>query len=170
MSKEPIVFQIVGYSNTGKTTLLTELIQLFERQGMRVGVMKHDGAHDFELDRPGKDTHRFSQAGASFVAIQSRTKTAIIQQEALGLNVLAQRLADAGAELILAEGFKKAHDPKLVLLREPEHVSLLAELTNVVAVASWFELHHPSVPVFSVGDIEGIYRFIRGFFSKNKSM
>lgn len=168
MTKQPFVFQLAGYSNTGKTTLLTTLIGRFEQAGVRVGVLKHDGAHDFELDQSGKDTHRFSEAGASFVAIQSKTKTAIIEKGSLSPDVLIERLAAAGAELILLEGFKREHYPKLVLLREQAHAELLAELRNVVGVVSWFPFQHAKLPVFAIDDVEHIYALIADRFSEHR--
>ncbi|MCK9905359.1 molybdopterin-guanine dinucleotide biosynthesis protein B, partial [Frankia sp. Cpl3] len=115
MQKAPPVVQLVGYSNSGKTTLLTEIIKRLEANQIRVGVIKHDGAHDFELHQPGKDTWRFREAGASLVAIQSANRTAFLEERAVPLSQLAQRMADAGAEFILVEGFKREHFPKLVL-------------------------------------------------------
>ncbi|MET3290529.1 UNVERIFIED_CONTAM: molybdopterin-guanine dinucleotide biosynthesis protein B [Brevibacillus sp. OAP136] len=164
MTATPFVFQISGYSNTGKTTLMTELIHRFEHAGIRVGVLKHDGAHDFELDQPGKDTHRFSAAGASFVAIQSAAKSALIQRGSLSPDELIQRLADAGAELILVEGYKRERYPKLVLLREQSHTALLTELSNVVGAVSWFAFRHEGLPVFGIDDVDSIYELIHNRF------
>jgi len=60
----PPVLGIAGWSGSGKTTLLERLIPALARRGVRVGVIKQTH-HDFELDRPGKDSHRLRQAGAS---------------------------------------------------------------------------------------------------------
>ena len=52
-----------GYSGSGKTTLIEQLVRSLKARGLRVAVIKHD-VHDFEMDREGKDSWRFSQAGA----------------------------------------------------------------------------------------------------------
>ncbi len=57
------VFGICGYSGSGKTTLIEELVRRLSAQGLRIGVVKHD-AHGLDIDRKGKDTDRFFQAGA----------------------------------------------------------------------------------------------------------
>lgn len=161
LCKKPCVLQIVGYANSGKTTLLTKLIPLLEGAGVRVGVIKHDGGHDFEWDQPGKDTWRYREAGASLVAITSRTKTAIVEQRPQELAVLVHRLAAAGAELVLVEGFKREGYPKLVLLRRPEDASLLQSVSNLVGVVSWGEQKQAELPCFHVDDIDGIAQFVK---------
>jgi molybdopterin-guanine dinucleotide biosynthesis protein B len=157
---KPFVLQFVGYSNSGKTTLLTGLIGRLEQQGIRVGVIKHDGAHDFEWDQAGTDTYRFREAGASLIAIQSHTKTAMIEQTAVPLGELIKRMATAGAEIVLVEGFKWEDYPKMVVLREETDRELLSLVTQPVAIISWREFFHPELPVFSIDDAEGIYQFI----------
>lgn len=160
MAKPPRVLQIVGYSNSGKTTLLTKLIPLLEGAGIRVGVIKHDGGHDFEWDQPGKDTWRYREAGASLVAITSKTKTAIVEQKPQELSVLIQRLADAGAELVLVEGFKREDYPKLVLLRKPEDQELISIVSNLVGLVSWTDHGQPDVPFFDINDVANIAKLV----------
>jgi molybdopterin-guanine dinucleotide biosynthesis protein B len=157
---EPFVLQFVGYSNSGKTTLLTGLIRRLEQRGIRVGVIKHDGAHDFEWDQAGTDTFRFREAGASLVAIQSRTKTAMLEQRAVPLGELIRRMAAAGAEIVLVEGFKREDCPKLIVLREEPDQELLGFVTQPIAIVSWKPFSHPELPVFGVDDTEGIYQFV----------
>ena len=69
------VFAFSGFSGSGKTTLIEKLIPVFKRRGYRVAVIKHD-AHDFEIDKEGKDTYRFREAGADRVYISSSQKSA----------------------------------------------------------------------------------------------
>ena len=66
----PPVVSIVGYSGSGKTTLIEKLISALKQRGLRVGTIKHD-VHGFEMDRPGKDSWRHKQAGASATIITS---------------------------------------------------------------------------------------------------
>jgi len=56
-------FGICGYSGSGKTTLILELITQLSARGLKVGVIKHD-VHGLDIDRKGKDSDRFFQAGA----------------------------------------------------------------------------------------------------------
>ena len=57
------IFAISGVKNSGKTTLICKLLEIFKEKGLKVAVLKHDG-HDFEPDVPGTDTYRQIQAGA----------------------------------------------------------------------------------------------------------
>lgn len=164
--KQPMVMQLVGYSNSGKTTLLTKLISLLEQKGLRVGVIKHDGGHDFEIDQPGKDTWRFREAGASLVAITSRTKTAMIEQRPLPLAVLIERMGHAGADLVLVEGFKQEIYPKLVLIRKTEDQELVKRLTQVEGIVCWQDERYGDFPHFSINDASGIACFL--FNRRNK--
>ncbi|WP_289137683.1 molybdopterin-guanine dinucleotide biosynthesis protein B [uncultured Brevibacillus sp.] len=166
MAVIPCVMQLVGYSNSGKTTLLTKLIPLLERSGIRVGVIKHDGGHDFEWDQPGKDTWRYREAGASLVAITSKTKTAIVEQRPTQLAVLVERLTQAGADLILVEGFKRESYPKLVLLRKPEDRELLQLVTNVCGIVSWGAIEQTGLPHFDINHIEAIVSFLQAKVSE----
>jgi len=57
------VFSIVANSSkVGKTTVLCDIIRELKSRGYRVCTIKHD-VHGFEIDHPGKDTWKHSQAG-----------------------------------------------------------------------------------------------------------
>jgi molybdopterin-guanine dinucleotide biosynthesis protein B len=161
VKQQPYVLQLVGYSNSGKTTLLTKLIPLFEQSGLRVGVVKHDGGHDFEVDQPGKDTWRYREAGATLVAITSATKTAIVEQRPTTLPQLVERLTQAGADLVLVEGFKREAYPKLVLIRKPEDHELLDTLTSIVGVVAWESGTASKWPQFAIDDTQAIHLFVK---------
>ena len=70
---------VIGRKNSGKTTLITELIQALTQLGYRVGTIKHTH-HQHELDAPGKDSHRHREAGAAVVGILSRSMNAVFWQ------------------------------------------------------------------------------------------
>ncbi|MDF2834525.1 MAG: molybdopterin-guanine dinucleotide biosynthesis protein B-like protein, partial [Paenibacillus sp.] len=59
----PAVIQVVGYKNTGKTTIVCQLTSLLKEAGYKVGTIKHD-AHEFRMDHPGTDTWKHQQSGA----------------------------------------------------------------------------------------------------------
>lgn len=159
--KKPYVLQLVGYSDSGKTTLLAKLIARFEQSGIRVGVVKHDGGHDFEWDQPGKDTWKYREAGASLVAISSHTKTVIHEQRPTPLPMLVERLAQAGAELVLVEGFKREGYPKLVVLRKSEDQELLQSVTAIQGIVTWEPLAEVHWPQLSIQDDEAVFDFVK---------
>lgn len=109
---------LAGYSDSGKTTLLEKIIPLLSSHGLRIAVIKH-AHHNFEIDKPGKDSDRHRKAGASEVLISSAHRWALIHE--LGhdteptLEELCARLSPC--DLVLVEGYKHAIIPKLEVHR-----------------------------------------------------
>ena len=125
------VVQIVGYKNSGKTTLITRLVKIFNDMNLRVAVIKHY-LHGFEADREGTDSFRFRAAGAAAAAITSPWRTAVFEEQETPLVQLIEHFAQY--DLILVEGFKRERYPKMVLLRSTEDEPLIEELQQVIAV------------------------------------
>jgi molybdopterin-guanine dinucleotide biosynthesis adapter protein len=151
--KIPPVVQVVGYSNSGKTTLVTKLIRLFTGQGLAVGSIKHD-AHNFEMDKPGKDTWKHKEAGAKIVSITSADKAAVLFQEQRTLDELLPLYS--GLNLVLIEGYKMADYPKIVVLRNQEHEELLEKVTGILAVAAWQTIPNCDYRQFHVDEADAI--------------
>ncbi len=104
------VIAFSGFSGSGKTTLIEKLIPVFKGRGYRVAVIKHD-AHDFEIDKEGKDTFRFSRAGADKVYIASASKSARMNSSSSSLD---EMLADCrDADIVLIEGYRNSDIKKI---------------------------------------------------------
>ena len=58
------VVTIVGYSDSGKTTVASALIRALTGEGYRIAYIKHS-PHGHESDKPGSDTDRQRDAGAA---------------------------------------------------------------------------------------------------------
>ncbi len=130
------VLCLVGWSGSGKTTLLTGLIPELTARGFRVSTIKH-AHHEFELDRPGKDSFRHRKAGAHEVMIANDRQFALFHEHApaLPLQDLLPRLAPV--DLVLVEGFKSDPFPKLEVHRPALGKPLLwPDDPHVVALAS----------------------------------
>ncbi len=115
----------IAKSGTGKTTLLEKVIVELKSQGLRVGVIKHD-AHKFDIDHAGKDSHRFTTAGADTMLISSSTKLAVVKQHEASPPVedlIGTYFPDV--DLVLIEGFKKNGLPKIEVHRSQHNESLL---------------------------------------------
>ena len=78
LDNEKRIISFVGFSGSGKTTFIEQLIKEIKRRGFSVAVIKHD-AHRFQMDKEGKDTYRFYEAGSDCVAISSEEKLAVIK-------------------------------------------------------------------------------------------
>ena len=127
------VIAFSGYSGSGKTTLIEKLIPIFKSRGYSVAVIKHD-AHDFEIDKEGKDTYRFSKAGADRVYIASSAKSARMQS---ATSSLEEMLADCrGADIVLIEGYKNADIKKIGITSSDTGYSLPGPAEDFEAIVS----------------------------------
>ena len=110
-----------GYSNSGKTTLIEQVIPLLRQQGLRVSVVKH-AHHRFDIDHPGKDSHRHREAGAFEVVIASDRRLALVREfEQPAQLTVHQMLAELyeGVDWVLVEGFKESDLLKIEVWRAP---------------------------------------------------
>ena len=108
------VISFVAYSGTGKTTFLEKLIPELKKRGLRVGVLKHD-AHNFEIDREGKDSWRITQAGADVTALISSERAAIMENRPADPEEILKKITNV--DIILTEGYKTGSWPKIMLYR-----------------------------------------------------
>lgn len=132
------VFGIAGFSGSGKTMLIERLLPHLASRGVTTSVIKHTH-HDFEIDRPGKDSWRFREAGAGEVLLASDRRYAVLHEnrsEAVPvLDGLLARLADC--DLVLVEGYKREALPKLEVHRAAMGKPWLFPADpNILAVAS----------------------------------
>lgn len=155
------VFGIAGWSNSGKTTLIERLLPLFAARGLRVSVVKH--AHQkFDIDRPGKDSFRFREAGSHEVLISSPARWALMREhrgaDEPGLEALLAHLSPC--DLVLVEGFKRDPLPKLEVHRAAIGKTLLApDDPHVAAIVSDVPIV-TDLPQFRHDDLERIADFI----------
>lgn len=128
------IFGICGWSGSGKTTLVEQIIPKFTARGLKVAVLKHD-AHRIQVDRPGKDSDRFFQAGAD-VLLQSQSEEflRIHSSQDDGLEAGLVALVDK-YDLILVEGHKTARLRKVWLLGDDE-TAPPDEIENIATVLS----------------------------------
>ena len=115
------VVGFAGYSGSGKTTLVEQLIPVLKKRGLRVSVVKH-AHHSFDIDRPGKDTHRHREAGAFEVAVSSSNRFALMREFEQPSNMTVhQMIAELydGVDWVLVEGFKDSDLLKIEVWRAP---------------------------------------------------
>lgn len=171
------VLGITGFSGSGKTTLLERLMPQLSEAGLSLSSVKHTH-HDFDLDRPGKDSYRHRQAGAREVMIGSGTRWALMHElrgaEEYELAALLARMSPV--DLVLVEGFKRDPHPKIEVWR-PRATStppLFPQDGNIIAVATDqpFDpdgMGRAGLPVLDVGDVEAVAAFVLAWHGDRKA-
>ena len=155
------VFGFTGYSNSGKTTLIEQLIPRFTRQGLRISLIKH-AHHQFDIDKPGKDSYRHRQAGASEVMLVSDQRWVLMHElREEPEPVLEDQLRlFSPCDLVLVEGYKFSGIPKIEVHRPANGKPLLyPQGLNIIAVASDVVFELP-LPWLDLNDPEAVADFI----------
>ena len=166
------IFGVVGWKNSGKTTLMARLVEEFARRGVKVAAVKH-AHHEFDVDQPGRDSYKFREAGAREVAVVSSRRVAIMHElrgeDEPGLMEIVGRLK--GSDLILVEGFKRDGHPKIEVRRTGAVQSdpLAGNVPSVVAIAADHPTEAAGLPVFALDDAAAIADFILQFLKLKAS-
>lgn len=155
MTQIPVV-AFAAYSGTGKTTLIEKLIRELKGRGLRLAVIKHD-AHRFEIDHEGKDSWRFTKAGADITIVNSSEQTAYIEQGELALERLLGMIHNV--DLILVEGYKNKALPQIGLARKATGKGFPSDPDRYIAVIADFEVA-TTRPCFGFEETEAIAGFI----------
>lgn len=156
------VFGITGWKNSGKTTLVTALVSEFVRRGYRVSTVKH-AHHEFDIDTPGKDSHRHRVSGANEVLVASGTRWALMHEmrdePAPSLSELLAHLAPC--DLVLVEGFKRDRHQKLEVVRANAKEPPIANTDpSIIALATDSPNLFPQHKTLPLNDIKTIADFI----------
>ncbi len=157
------LYGVIGWKNAGKTGLVERLVAEITGRGFTVSTIKH-AHHSVDVDQPGTDSYRHRVAGASEVLLASGQRVALMQ-ELRGapepkLDILLARLSPV--DLVLIEGFKREHHPKVEAFRTAPGTPLIAtEDDSIRAVASDTPLKLDR-PVFDLNDTAAIADFILG--------
>ncbi len=173
MSMTKAISFVARLSGTGKTTLVEAIIKILASRGYRVGAIKHD-AHDFEIDKPGKDSYRFTAAGAATTIIASKEKTAVVKQnlEPPALEVLLEQYC-AGLDLVVVEGFKDSSLPKIEVHRQahcpPQTLAEEGTHRNIVAIVSDAPCA-TGLPMLDLNDPQQVVDFILGYLGITRSL
>ena len=155
------VIGIVGWKNSGKTTLASALIRELSSRGLTVNSIKH-AHHMVDVDQPGTDSYKHRDAGAREVILAGGQRFAIMH-ELRGAKepTLDELLARLGpCDWVVVEGFKTHSHPKIeVHRRESSRTPLYLEDPSIIAVAADYAADFTG-PCFDLSDVSGIADFI----------
>lgn len=157
-----------AYSGTGKTTLLEALLPKLTAAGLRIGLLKH-AHHDFDVDKPGKDSYRLRKAGASQMLIASRNRHALMTETPdaeAEFDYLLTRFDAEKLDMILVEGCKNIAFPKIELHRaEVGKPWLYPHDENIIAIAA-DETVETDLPQMHINDLDAIADFVLDYVNK----
>ncbi|MEW5787438.1 MAG: molybdopterin-guanine dinucleotide biosynthesis protein B [Pseudomonadota bacterium] len=150
-----------GFSGAGKTTLIEGLLPRLAAAGLTVSVVKQSH-HDFEVDKPGKDSWRHRRAGAREVLLTSPHRWMLVHElDGAPEPDLAAHLARLSpCDLVLVEGFRHAAHAKIEVWRAANGKAWLHPADpHVLAVAA--DGPPPGrLPHFPLDDLDGLAAFI----------
>ncbi|MGE5173148.1 MAG: molybdopterin-guanine dinucleotide biosynthesis protein B [Betaproteobacteria bacterium] len=155
-----IVSFVAASSNSGKTTLIEKIVPILKARGLRVTVVKHASA-GFDLDKPGKDSWRFQQAGADAVVLVGPGKMALMKKIASdpSADELAQMTGDA--DIVIHEGFKRNAENRIEVFRSGASGNRPLSLDDPAFLALVSDRPYDvKIPCFDLNDAEGVAEFI----------
>lgn len=162
-SNSPPVFGIIGWKDSGKTTLVERLIEELTIRGYCISAIKH-AHHAFDIDEKYRDSYKFRSAGARRTAIVSRNRWAMIHELRAEEEPPLEEIIDhvGSCDLILIEGYKRGHFNKIEV-RNPalDKQQLASDDPHIVAIAFNGAKEETSLPAFHVDDISQIADFIQ---------
>jgi len=155
------VFGLTGPSGSGKTTVIENVIPLFSAMGLSVSVIKHTH-HDFDVDRPGKDSWRQRQAGAKEVLLTSDVRWVLMHElRSEAEPELPEQLARLSpCDLVLVEGFKRQPIPKLEVYRLGNNTAPGYPADPRIVALATDGNPETTLPRFTLEDYPGIANFI----------
>ncbi|MFY2161674.1 bifunctional molybdopterin-guanine dinucleotide biosynthesis adaptor protein MobB/molybdopterin molybdotransferase MoeA [Vibrio alginolyticus] len=166
------ILGFAAYSGTGKTTLLEALLPKLTEAGLRIGMLKH-AHHNFDVDKPGKDSYRLRKAGASQMLIASRNRFALMTEtpEAEAeFEYLLTRFDEDMLDVVLVEGCKNIAFPKIELHREEVGKPwLYPNDENIIAIASNTAGLDSELPQMNINELDAIAQFVLQYVQDAKA-
>lgn len=168
MSAVPVI-TVTGWSNSGKTTFATRVVEKLTDMGLRVGVIKHHGHKTGGVDVEGKDSWKYAQAGANPVILSASDQYAIFVSTPQGepsRDELVAKIAD-DVDLVIVEGFRAAADGAIEVYRteaghpdpklaSEERIALITDDDDLAA-----RVRAEGKPVFGLDDFELVALYFR---------
>ena len=164
------VIGIAGFSGSGKTTLIEKVVPILVRDGLRVSLVKH-AHHEFDVDQPGKDSHRHRHAGCTEVLVSSSRRWALMHElRGAAEPTLQDQLKHLSpCDVVIVEGFKNEAIPKLEVHRKSGQTPLLYPDDPAIVAIATDEPLDTRLPQLPLDDPEAVARFIVQHLGLNRA-
>ena len=157
------IIGVVGWKDTGKTTLIEKLIKEFNQRNLTVSTIKHSH-HNFSLDRRGTDSFRHYTAGAKETILASDTKwikfSKQISDSKTSLDYLIKQII--AVDIVIVEGFKVDGHRKLEVVNNISERKPLYETDKTICglIFNQRKIENTVLPQFERDNIQEICDFI----------
>ncbi|PYZ93542.1 molybdopterin-guanine dinucleotide biosynthesis protein B [Salipaludibacillus keqinensis] len=157
------IHQIVGYTNSGKTTIISTIIRALSLEDLKVATIKHHGHEDpLVKESEEKDSVKHRNAGAvgTLVANENEFNWIVHHEGQFLLEDYVRMYQALPLDLLLIEGYKKEAYMKTVILRSEKDLELLHKAKNITAVICWDKdcmirlKRSRTLPLFHVENLE----------------
>lgn len=136
----PKIVTFIGWHDSGKTTLATQVVNALKNRGYRVAVIKSSKEKGIAFDSPGTDTDKHRQAGADAIMFVAPDQMVLMtDNQNLSLTTLAHHYFP-DVDIVIGEGFKQARHVKKIEVVRDKTQTLRKEVTGVIAVATDMEI------------------------------
>lgn len=164
------VLQIVGYKNSGKTTLITNLITLLREEGFQVATLKHHGHGGVPLGFSMTDSEKYRRGGAILSGVEG-DGVLQLSSDSWNLEKMISIYEIMEVDILLIEGFKREDFEKVFVVKQEGDLSLLPTLSKVVAVISPFQItKNLKAPCFYLSEMDVFYTWIKQKFGEENTL
>ncbi|MGC4375366.1 molybdopterin-guanine dinucleotide biosynthesis protein B [Fictibacillus sp. Mic-4] len=151
--------QIIGYKNSGKTTLVSRLLSVLQKKGYEAGTLKHHGhAGPVKIGDEGTDTYKHREAGAVVTGVEGGGIFSFNSTKTLSITEMLHVYETLGLDFLLIEGFKEYQFPRVILLKSDDDFPLIDASRLPIAAIKWpnvtLEKEYRNIPQFSIDEKE----------------
>lgn len=140
------IIQIVGYKNSGKTTLATKIIETGTKEGFAVASLKHHGHGGVPVGITDTDSDKHRRAGALIAGVEGDGMLQLTCKDGWTLEKILAMYELFELELLVVEGYKTYPFPKVVLINREQDLSLLTQVNNIKAILTSIPIDERSYP------------------------
>ena len=163
---KPVVIAVSGVKNSGKTTLIANMLPLLAKAGLNVAVIKHAG-HCFDPDPPGPDTGRFMAAGAAGTAIFDGEKFKVVKRQPVTEDFLIAQFPETDLDQL--EGFKYPPWPKLEIVGGEISQAPVCDPATLLALVTDLDLSLPGIPTLPLGEPQAAADLLLDYIQKERT-
>ncbi|BCB02489.1 molybdopterin-guanine dinucleotide biosynthesis protein B [Bacillus sp. KH172YL63] len=157
------IFQIAGYKRSGKTTLVSGLIQFFSEKGFKVASLKHHGHGGTPAAVENTDTRKHEEAGAVMTGVEGEGVLQLtMSKPSWKLDQILSFYQLMEVDVLLIEGYKEHDFDKVVLIRDDHDLPLLDHLSGIKAIMTPLPLKHEDydIPIFRSDETEAFCEWL----------